>query len=208
MHQHHIEFKKCRPGDVETAIPLILSSGPDAFAYVFSDGNKKASDFLRFAFLRQGGEFSFDNHYAIWLDGALVGIGSVFDARVARRFFIRDILNIIRYYHWKAIPVLIRGYQTEQIILLPKENEICIAHLGISPNHQGKGLGRQLIDFLMREATPDSKHSFILDVSEENPRAKALYERLGFRASRHMHSRLKNKQGYVPSHFRMELVEE
>ena len=30
-------FRPCRPGDIDAALPLIISSGPEAFGYVFND---------------------------------------------------------------------------------------------------------------------------------------------------------------------------
>jgi len=59
---------------------------------------------------------------------------------------------------------------------------------------------------LIERADQSSDSRFILDVSEENPRAKALYERLGFVVTKKYDSTLKNKFSYVPNHFRMELI--
>lgn len=198
-----IEFRKCKPTDVDKAVPLILSSGPDAFSYVFSNDKKSASNFLRYAFQRKGGEFSYDNHYGLILNEELIGIGAVFNSHHANDFTKKDFLNILNFYKMNSLAVLIRGLRTEQIIKLPKKNEICIAHLGISPNYQGQGLGKKLISFLMGQLSLEKSDYFILDVSEHNPRAKFLYERLGFKVAKCEYSKLKNNFGYVANHFRM-----
>ena len=57
----------------------------------------------------------------------------------------------------------------------------------------------------MDKALKTAKSQFVLDVSEENPRAKSLYERLGFDVVQRINSNLKNKYSYVPNMFRMEL---
>ena len=200
----NIEFRPCVPEDVEKAVPLILSSGPQAFNYVFANDRVKATDFLRYAFQRTGGEFSFDNHVALLLDQEVVGIGSAFTSKQANGFLFRDFLHIVRFYRMRALIVSIRGLRIEQLIKPPKRAEISIAHLGISPQHRSKGLGQQLIQFLMNHAPKESASYFVLDVSEENPRAQALYERMGFTVHKQMDSRLRQKHGYVANHVRME----
>ena len=99
-----------------------------------------------------------------------------------------------------------RGLQVEGLIKLPKKKEIVLGHLGIQEEMRGKGLGTKLIDALMEQATRDAESRFILDVSEENPRAKALYDRLGFVVTKKNKSTLKNKYSHVATHFRMELI--
>lgn len=198
-------FRPCAPDDVEQAVPLIYSSGPDAFSYVFKTDKYKATDFLSFAFSRKGGEFSYDNHQALLVGHKVVGIGAVFSSLEARRFTLSDFWNIILFYGLGCIPVLIRGLKIEQKIRLPIKNEICLAHLGITPELRSKGLGQKLMDYLISISNKKTQDYFILDVSEDNPRAKQLYDKEGFIVSRYVPSSLKSKHGHVPNHFRMEL---
>ena len=201
-----IELRKSQKSEVAIAVPLIYSSGPPSFEYVFKNNQVTAVDFLKHAFVRVGGEFSYDNHYSLYLGDKMVGIGSVFDAKQAASFTLYDGLNIIRFYKFKSVGVIKCGLQVEGLIKLPKKKEIVLGHLGIQPDMQGKGLGTQLIDGLMEKANKDSESRFILDVSEENPRAKALYDRLGFTTTKTNKSSLKNKYSYVANHFRMERI--
>ena len=201
-----IELKKSNPKEVAIAAQLIYSSGPDAFEYVFKNKQVTAVDFLKHAFVREGGEFSFDNHHSLYVGGKMVGIGSVFNAKQAGTFTKADAFNILRFYKWKSPAVLRHGFQVEAMIKLPKKQEIVLAHLGVLPELRSKGYGKQLIAKLMERAEKVSTSRFVLDVSEENPRAKALYERLGFAVTKKYDSTLKNKFSYVPNHFRMELI--
>jgi len=203
-----VEFRKCIPKDMDKAVPLIYASGPTAFSYVFKNKKNSATDFLKYAFQRQGGEFSYDNHYALILNGELVGVGSVFNGKRAKQFTKKDFLNIVNFYQINSLPVLIKGLKTEQIIKLPKKNEICIAHLGIAENYRELGLGRKLIAFLMQASNPKSINRFVLDVSKENPKAQSLYERLGFKVMKKNYSKLKNSFGHVANHFRMRYIME
>lgn len=200
-----IEIRPCLPDDVEKAVPLIYESGPSAFNYVFTNHRTSALDFLAHAFQREGGEFSYDNHFAVLANGQFVGIGSIFSGPRASGFMWKDIQNILRHYRYRAIPVLIRGLKIEQILKLPKKNEFCLAHLAISETERSKGYGEQLIQTLMQGVDKKPADYFVLDVSEENPRAQQLYERIGFKVHKHIRSTHKTQHGYVPNFFRMEL---
>jgi ribosomal protein S18 acetylase RimI-like enzyme len=193
------------PKEVNLAVELIYSSGPTAFEYVFQNNRVKARDFLKYAFMNKGGEFSYENHHSLYLDEEMIGIGGVFDAKAASRFTFWDGYKILRYYRLQSLDVIRHGLGIEKIIKLPKSNEIALAHLGIKQDYRGKGLGTQLISELMK--IPKKRgQKFVLDVSEENPRAHALYEKLGFKVTSKSESNLRSNYSYVANHFRMELV--
>ena len=50
-----VRFRPARANDMEAALPLILSSGPDAFNYVFRTARHTPEDFLRGAFVDGAG---------------------------------------------------------------------------------------------------------------------------------------------------------
>ena len=126
-----IEFRKSNKSEVDQAVPLIYSSGPDAFEYVFKNTRVVATDFLKYAFVREGGEFSFRNHYSLYLNDQMIGIGSVFNAKEAGRFTLHDAFKILRFYKFHSFPTLKNGIKIERIIRLPHKNEIVLAHLAI-----------------------------------------------------------------------------
>jgi len=205
MNFNNLTLRHSKKEEVDQAVPLIYSSGPPSFEYVFKNDKVTAQDFLRYAFVREGGEFSYQNHYSLYWEDKLVGIGSVFDAKEAGGFVLADAMNIFRFYKFGSLGPVQSGLKIEKLILLPKKKEIAIAHLGIEPHMQGKGLGTKLIELLKTKANKTAESIWVLDVSEENPRAKALYDRLGFKVTKKNHSTLKNKYSYVANHFRMEL---
>lgn len=200
-----IEFRTCLPEDVEKAVPLIYASGPSSFDYVFKTSSVTSHDFLEYAFQREGGEFSFDNHCAILVNKTLVGVGAIFSSARAKHFMLKDFINIVRFYKFGALTVIIRGLRIEQILKPPTKNEIYLGHLGIAEAERSKGYGQQLIRFLMKESEKKASNYFVLDVSEENPNAQRLYERIGFKVHKHVNGKYKSKYGYVPNFFRMHL---
>ena len=144
-------------------------------------------------------------HYSMYQNNEMIGIGSVFNAKEAGAFTVADALNIFRFYGLKSFAAIKSGLKVEKLIKLPENHEIAIGHLGIKPALRGQGLGTKMIELLMEEANKTKDSYWILDVSEENPKAKALYERLGFKTTQKHISNLKNQYSYVANHFRMEL---
>jgi len=201
-----MKLKPCTPEDRMLAVPLIYASGPAAFDFVFKNEQQTALDFLHFAFTRKGGEFSYDNHYALWGEGQLVAVGAVFGNRKASTFTMNEVINMISFYGWKSLPRGLNGLKIETMILLPKKNEITLGHLGVQEALRGKGYGTKLINLLMEKSAKSANQKFVLDVSEENPKAKALYDKLGFKVTRKYVSTYQNKYSKVANHFRMELV--
>jgi len=90
-----IELRRSLPSEVTKAVPLIYSSGPPSFEYVFKTDQVTAKDFLNYAFVKRGGEFSYDNHYSFYQEGEMIGIGSAFNAKTAKAFTVTDALNIM-----------------------------------------------------------------------------------------------------------------
>jgi ribosomal protein S18 acetylase RimI-like enzyme len=102
--------------------------------------------------------------------------------------------------------VIVRGLRVERVIPPPARGMHYLAHLGVTPVLRGEGIGRALIDELVRRGTALGRQRMVLDVATSNPRAQALYERLGFEVTGERVSSLANAQGVVPGHRRMERV--
>jgi len=58
--------------------------------------------------------------------------------------------------------------------------EFYIDSLGVSPAHQGKGIGSQLLQFVISEKVKTGGGTIGLLVDKTNPGAKRLYLNLGF----------------------------
>ena len=71
----NIQFRACQKSDVNEAIPLMFSAGPEAFRYVFSvDYSEQALDFLRYAFVKGQGEFGFKDHSVAIVNNEVIGL--------------------------------------------------------------------------------------------------------------------------------------
>jgi ribosomal protein S18 acetylase RimI-like enzyme len=198
-----LSFHPSKQEEAAEIVPLIYSSGPAAFDYVFRTKNHQATDFLAFAFLKEIGEFSYKNHTTVKLNGEIAGTGSVFCGKEMPGFTLAAFMQIVAFYKMQAVSVLYRGLRVENMIQPPKKHEFAIAHLGIKENYRGKGIGSQLIDYLLQHNKITTETTAVLDVTIINP-AIELYRKKGFAVVKENFSKLENQYSKVPHHFRME----
>ncbi len=200
-----VTFRRAEPADVAQAVPLIYSSGPAAFDYVFShDRPGQALAFLRFAYTDGRGEFGYRNHTVAVRDGGVVGVGAAWDGRAGLRFMVAAAAQILRFYGpLRAWGVIVRGLKVEQVIRQPTAAEFYVAHLGVREELRGRGVGERLIGELLTGAQPGRHRQAALDVAVTNPRAEALYARLGFRIEALRRATLRNRYYAVGDHRRM-----
>jgi len=196
----NINFRLATPNDAAAAVPLIYSSGPAAFDFIFSPKLKQALEFLQYTFKDGNGEFGYKYHVVGEVDGNVVAVGTAFDGNATLKYFLAMGRQIASFYGLAAFSVIPRGLQVESIIQPPKGRLHYIAHLGVDASMQGKGIGSKLVEYLMEQGRKDGKTQTALDVSVLNPRAQALYERLGFKQTGYRESTLAG----VPSHNRLE----
>ena len=200
-----VTFRDATPADAADAVPLIYSSGPAAFDYVFDIGDTRgAQEFLRFAYLQGGGEFGWRNHRVAEIGGQVAAAGAAFDGRAVLRFTIANSLQILRFYGpISAWGVMVRGLRTEAIIRPPRAQEYYLCHLGVREELRGRGIGTHLVRNLLEGLDADRHRCATLDVAVTNPRAQLLYQRLGFVVSALRKSALQSRRGRVADHYRM-----
>ena len=182
------------------------TSGPRAFDYVFSDRRQDQSDdFLRSTFQRPTSEFGFAQHTALILGGEVIGIGGT---RFADQNFghtmaaLRAIASF--YAPLAALRVIRRGLKIEAVLKPPTRGTGVIYNLAVRAGHQSKGYGELLIAELIDQIRARGMTKAALDVSVENPRAQALYERLGFEPVALHKGGLTSRFGEVVDHIYME----
>mgnify|MGYP000250288741 CR=1 FL=1 len=202
-----IELRPCQASDVEQAIPLMFSAGPEAFRYVFSVNYKdQALDFLRYAFCQGDGEFGYKDHQLALDKGKVVALVGRRLGKDNSAYMLAAIKQIFGFYGFiTGLRVIIRGLRFEQIVTPPKAGVACLHNLGVSEGQRGKGYGRQVIEKFIEQAKSKGVSLVSLDVAETNPRAKALYERLGFEVKSKKAGRLKNRYGRGVGHEYMEI---
>lgn len=203
-----VRFRPAAPEDAAVAVPLIYSSGPVAFDYVFTtrDGGD-AQAFLQHCFVDGAGEFGWRNHWVGEAEGKVVAVGAGFGADTKWPFTLAAARQIIRHYGLRrGLGVIARGLRVESVIQPPVDDMHYLAHLAVLPELRGHGIGRALIDQLIGVARQVGRSRVTLDVAVSNPRAEALYHRAGFKVVGERKSQLANERGRVPDHRRMERI--
>ena len=203
-----VRFRPAAAEDAAVAVPLIYSSGPVAFDYVFTtrDGGD-ARAFLQHCFVDGAGEFGWRNHWVGLVEGKVVAVGAGFGADTKWRFTLAAARQILSHYGLRrGLGVIARGLRVESVIQPPSGDMLYLAHLAVLPELRGHGVGRALIDQLVGLARDRGHGRAVLDVAASNPRAEALYRRAGFKVVGERISRLANERGRVPDHRRMERI--
>ncbi len=192
-------FRPARASDADAAVPLILSSGPAAFSYVFDAGA-----FLRRAFAHGGGEFGWRNHVVGELDGRVVAAGAAWSGRATPRFTRAALGQVVSHYGVVAgTGVAVRGLRVETIVRPPARDVWYVAHLGVPAELRGRGIGVSLVRYLLELGQSQGYARTELDVAFTNPAAERLYGRLGYEVVAERASSLANDRVAVPGHRRM-----
>ena len=202
----NLVFRPTEPADANAVVPLIYSSAPAAFDFLFAvPGRGDARNFLHRAFVDGAGQFGFRNHVVGVEDGVVVAVGAAWSGRSRFAFLLAGARQVFACYGLgAALGVIRRVARTERIILPPARGELYIGHLGVSPERRGGGIGAALIAHLIAQHRHIGKA--VLDVAVSNPRAQQLYERLGFAVTAEHISRLANAQAVLVNHRRMEMA--
>ncbi|MBU0970793.1 MAG: GNAT family N-acetyltransferase [Proteobacteria bacterium] len=67
----------------------------------------------------------------------------------------------------------------------PIEKEIHIECISVDGSSRGKGIGTKLLDELFSRSEKDGAHKVTLEVVDSNPKAIALYKKIGFVVEKH-----------------------
>jgi ribosomal protein S18 acetylase RimI-like enzyme len=205
----NLVFRPARPADADAAVPLIYSSAPAAFDFLFAvPGLGGAREFLHRAFIDGAGQFGFRNHVVGVEDGVVVAVMAAWSGASRLAFMLAGARQIFACYGaiGAALGVIWRTCRIEKVIAPPARGELYLGHLGVSPERRGGGIGAALMAHMIARHRHSGIRAVVFDVAVSNPRAQQLYERLGFAVTAEHRSRLANAtQAVVVNHRRMEM---
>ncbi len=179
-----MHIRPALPADAAAAAPLIaLSMAGFGDAVLGLNDRQRQLRALEHFFRQPGSRFSHDCSQVAEVDGHIVGVLVAFpsaemdprNSRMARQFSgIYSFLEILKIV-WLSLPV----------VSLPEAfpGEFYTANLAVDPGWQGRGIGAALLDRAEHLAGAASLDRCALNVDFHNPRAKALYERQGYRVT-------------------------
>ena len=160
------------PGDVNEVIPLILQAIEDiAFVLSGTADVDKTTKILSEFFKQSGNRLSYEQTLVMEENGELVGMAIVYDGAEAAA------LN----FPVEQAAVKKSGKPDYKIPIEPEVSEFYLDAVGVLPRCQGRGYGSALVEAGCNRARRQGHKRFALLVDLENPPAKRLYDRLGFR---------------------------
>jgi len=198
---------RCRSTVRHCPVPCIYSGGPYSVNYLFAGDESRVCAFLRYAFQGDYGELSYRNHVSVVSDESIVGGGAMLSPHRSFAHSVYPILHMDRHFGLIASPSIIRRALAIERVIQPASGDLwIIAHLGVTPEFQGRRIGIRLIDHLVDSIRRQGGKRVGLDVAVINPKAESLYKRLGFEVTAERSSNLTNHFGTVPGMHRMELT--
>lgn len=202
----NIEIRPSRPEDAAAVAPYIYSSGPYSFNCVLASDETVVLPFICDAFSIGVGELQYGNHVTVTKQGAVVGCGAVLAPNPSIWDSIRAFRHVAgRFGIARSVGIVRRGLAFEKIVQPPKGDLWILAHLGVDERLRGQRIGAQLIHHLIDSVRQRGGQRVGLDVALINPKAEALYKRLGFQVTDERRSNLSNEFGTVPDFHRMEM---
>lgn len=199
----NIAIRPAQAADAHVAVGLIHSSGARALDYGFSAGSVTCLQFLNRAFRDGRGFFGWANHTVAVVEDSVVGIGAFYGSEEYVRLSLGLAAQVARFYPWaRAAGVLGRCLRLQRLMRPPSPGMHYVANLGVDERWRSRGIGRALLAHERERARTLGRDVLALDVAVDNPRARRLYESLGFVATGE--SRMAGGRGEVPDTTRME----
>ncbi|HZK06733.1 MAG TPA: GNAT family N-acetyltransferase [Bacteroidales bacterium] len=165
-------IRKAIPSDAERIVAfLLLATEEIVYKFIGEKDHEKAKAFLLYFIKKENNQYSYQNCLVAEIDNEMVAAVAFYDgARLAALRqpiidYIRDNFN--------------KTFEPEDET---SNGEFYIDSIGVSLSHRGKGIGANLLQFLIDEYVSKKRKNLGLLVDEENPKAKKLYLKLGFKS--------------------------
>lgn len=150
---------------------LFLAMKEIVFRFIGEEDDSKAKDFLRHFVEKENNQYSYQNCWVAEEQHEIIAAANLYDG--ARLEELRQ-------------PVTAYLKERFQQDVTPEDEtqpgEYYIDTLGVREDQQGKGVGSKILQFLIDEHVVKNQQTLGLLVDEENPEAKKLYLKLGFKS--------------------------
>lgn len=149
---------------------MLLAMENIVYKFIGERDPRKAKDFLLHFIQRENNQYSWQNCWVAEVNKEVVAAANVYDGAKLNELR-QPVIEYIKSHFLKE-------FQPEDET---RPGEYYIDTLGVNPNHHGRGIGSKILQFLIDEYVTKRGQTLGLLVDEENPTAKRLYIRLGFK---------------------------
>lgn len=166
-----LEIRKADYEDsTEVAALLLLAMEEIVYEFLGKKYSGEASDFMRHMVSTEANQYSYRNAFVAVIDGKIAGALIVYDGALLEE--LRK--PVARYIAARTQ----KPFQPEDETCA---GEFYIDSIGVDPKQQGQGIGRSLLQYVIGEYVEKQGLTLGLLVEKENPAARRLYEKVGFR---------------------------
>lgn len=168
-------IRKAKIEDAPYIAPILfLAMDEILYKFIALKDAATAQDFLFYFIKRENNQYSYQNCLVAEENNEIIGAVSIYNGAA-----LEELRNpIIEYVRKNYNPDFNPEAETQI-------GEYYIDSLGVNPNYQGKGIGSKLLQFLIDEYVLKNHQTIGLLVEEDNPKAKKLYLKLGFKSVGH-----------------------
>nr|WP_294784448.1 GNAT family N-acetyltransferase [uncultured Flavobacterium sp.] len=164
-------IRKAEISDSKYIAPILLLAMEEIiYKFIAKKDYAVAKDFLQHFIEKENNQYSYQNCFVAEENNEIIGAVNVYNG--ADLIALRN--PIVEYVRSNYNPEFDPELET-------RAGEFYIDSLGINPNYQGKGIGSKILHFLIEEYVHQNNHTLGLLVEEDNPLAKNLYLKLGFK---------------------------
>ncbi|OXB25029.1 GNAT family N-acetyltransferase [Flavobacterium tructae] len=164
-------IRKATIEDSENITALLLLAMEDIIYKFTGEKDPKTAYYFLLHFVEtENNQYSYQNCYVAEEDNEIIGAVAVYDGGQLHSLR-KPIVDYVRL-NFNA------NFNPEDET---QSGEFYIDSVGVSPNHQGKGIGSKLLQFLIDEYVTQNQRTLGLLVEDANPNAKKLYLKLGFK---------------------------
>lgn len=167
-------IRLAKQSDVDQVVPLVMIIMKDMeLAFLAKYGEETLIDVLTAAYSDETFRFGYARGIVVEEEGEVLGVAfGYLDQEEA-------IVDL-------ALPNIYKtfGIPEDEIMFGDKEafeNEWYLDSIAVRADQRGRGIGAQLLEALPQFATQLGANKIGLSVDDDNPRAKQLYERQGFK---------------------------
>ncbi len=149
---------------------LLLAMGDIAFKFIGQESTEKAANWLSSLISKAGNQYSFENCFVAEAENKIIAVALVYDGGDLQQLRAPVVQSVKQMFN--------RDFDVEDET---ETGEYYIDCVAVSPASQGTGIGSKMFQFLIDEYVYKRGETLGLLVDEDNPGAKKLYIKLGFK---------------------------
>ena len=153
---------------------ILLAMGDIIYHFIGEKNNKKAKECMLHFVSSSNNQYTYENCWVAEEDGQIISAACVYEGAK-----LHELRNPVLEYLKSTYG------NTPKLEEETQSGEFYLDCLGVDPNLQGKGIGSKMLQFLIDEYVVEQKHTLGLLVDKENPNAKNLYLKCGFKVVGH-----------------------